>query len=137
MDPLVELGVVDVGDVEMLPGEIERVARNGSNTPWRQVARSGSIPVVLGGDHTIALPDVTGVARHVGWGRVSVIHFDAHADTADTQFGSMHGHGTPMRRLIESGAARGDRFLQIGCGATGPTPTRWHGWRTRGCAASR
>jgi agmatinase len=54
------------------------------------------------------------VARHVGWGRVSVIHFDAHADTADTQFGSMYGHGTPMRRLIESGAARGDRFLQIG-----------------------
>jgi agmatinase len=50
----------------------------------------------------------------VGWGRVSVIHFDAHADTADTQFGSLVGHGTPMRRLIESGATRGDRFLQIG-----------------------
>jgi len=38
---------------------------------------------VLGGDHTIALPDVTGVARHLGAGRVSVVHFDAHADTAD------------------------------------------------------
>ena len=42
---------------------------------------------MLGGDHTIALPDVTGVARHVGWGKVSVVHFDAHADTADHQFG--------------------------------------------------
>ena len=77
---------------------------------------------MLGGDHTIALPDVTGVARHVGWGRVSVIHFDAHADTADTQFGSMYGHGTPMRRLIESGAARGDRFLQIGLRGYWPDP---------------
>jgi len=57
---------------------------------------------------------VTGIARHVGFGRVSVIHFDAHADTADMQFGSLYGHGTPMRRLIESGACRGDRFLQIG-----------------------
>jgi arginase family enzyme len=69
---------------------------------------------VLGGDHTIALPDVTGVARHVGWGRTSVIHFDAHADTGQAQFGSLVGHGTPMRRLIESGATRGDRFLQLG-----------------------
>jgi len=64
------------------------------------------IPIVLGGDHTIALPDVTGVARHAGFGRVSVMHFDAHADTGNSQMGSLYGHGTPMRRLIESGACR-------------------------------
>ena len=86
------------------------------------VATAGVIPIILGGDHTIALPDVTGVARHVGWGRVSVIHFDAHADTGDTQMGSLYGHGTPMRRLIESGACRGDRFLQIGLRGYWPEP---------------
>jgi agmatinase len=53
---------------------------------------------------------------------VSVIHFDAHADTGDTQFGSLIGHGTPMRRLIESGATRGDRFLQIGLRGYWPEP---------------
>jgi agmatinase len=121
VDPLVELGVVDVGDVEMLPGEIE-VSLEKLERAVEQLSRSGTVPVVLGGDHTIALPDVTGVARHVGWGRVSVIHFDAHADTADTQFGSMYGHGTPMRRLIESGATRGDRFLQIGLRGYWPGP---------------
>jgi agmatinase len=84
--------------------------------------RPGPIPIILGGDHTIALPDVTGVASHVGWGKVSVLHFDAHADTADTQWGSLHGHGTPMRRLIESGAVRGDRFLQIGLRGYWPEP---------------
>ena len=78
------------------------------------VAKAGPIPVILGGDHTITFPDATGVARHVGWGRVSLIHFDAHADTGNTQFGSLYGHGTPMRRLIDSGAVRGDRFLQLG-----------------------
>lgn len=121
VDPLVELAVVDVGDVEMLSGEIEASLERLEHAV-EQVSRSGSIPVVLGGDHTIALPDVTAVARHVGWGRVSVVHFDAHADTADTQFGSLHGHGTPMRRLIESGAARGDRFLQIGLRGYWPDP---------------
>ena len=43
-----------------------------------------------------------------------MIHFDARADTGDIEFGSLRGHGQPMRRLIESGAVRGDRFLQIG-----------------------
>ena len=87
-----------------------------------RISASGAVPVVSGGDHTIALPDVTGVARAKGFGRVSVIHFDAHADTGDTQFGSLYGHGTPMRRLIESGATRGDRFLQIGLRGYWPEP---------------
>ena len=121
VDPLVELGVVDVGDVEMLSGETEQALER-LERAVEQIARSGAVPVVLGGDHTIALPDVTGVARHVGWGRVSVVHFDAHADTGDIQFGSLLGHGTPMRRLIESGAARGDRFIQIGLRGYWPEP---------------
>jgi agmatinase len=121
VDPLVDLGVVDVGDVEMLSGETEASLERLEHAV-EGIARSGSVPVVLGGDHTIALPDVTGVARHVGWGQVSVVHFDAHADTGDTQFGSLYGHGTPMRRLIESGATRGDRFLQIGLRGYWPDP---------------
>jgi arginase family enzyme len=43
------------------------------------VSAAGAMPVILGGDHTITFPDATGVARHAGWGRVSLIHFDAHA----------------------------------------------------------
>ena len=85
-------------------------------------AGAGTIPVVLGGDHSIALPDVQGVAEHVGWGRVSVVHFDAHADTGEDQWGALYGHGTPMRRLVESGAVRGDRFLQIGLRGYWPGP---------------
>jgi agmatinase len=113
VDPLKELSVVDLGDVEMPSGETEKSLQL-LEERVSTVAGAGVIPIILGGDHTIALPDVTGVARHVGWGRVSVIHFDAHADTGDSQMGSLYGHGTPMRRLIESGACRGDRFLQIG-----------------------
>jgi agmatinase len=79
--------------------------------------------LTLGGDHTVTWPDVTGVARGGDrWGRVAVIHFDAHADTGDIEFGSLIGHGQPMRRLIESGAARGDRFLQIGLRGYWPPP---------------
>ena len=121
VDPLKDLNVVDLGDVEMPSGDTEKSLRL-LEERVTAVAAAGVIPIVLGGDHTIALPDVTGVARHVGWGRVSVIHFDAHADTGDTQMGSLYGHGTPMRRLIESGACRGDRFLQIGLRGYWPEP---------------
>src|SRR5580700_992315 len=121
VDPLAELRVADAGDVLMPPGETEKSLQRLEDAV-RAVASAGAIPVILGGDHTITLPDATGVARHVGWGRVSLIHFDAHADTGDSQFGSLYGHGTPMRRLIESGAVRGDRFLQIGLRGYWPEP---------------
>jgi agmatinase len=121
VDPLVELRVADAGDVVMPPGDTELSLHRLEHAVY-DASRGGAIPVILGGDHTIALPDATGVARHVGWGRLSVLHFDAHADTGNTQFGALHGHGTPMRRLIESGAVRGDRFLQIGLRGYWPEP---------------
>jgi agmatinase len=126
VDALRDLRVLDAGDVEMPPGEIER-SLSALTEAVATVAASGAIPVVLGGDHSITLADVTGVARKHGNGRVSVVHFDAHADTGDTEFGSLYGHGQPMRRLIESGAARGDRFLQIGLRGywPGPETLRW------------
>jgi agmatinase len=121
VDPLTELRVADAGDVEMPSGDTEASLQR-LERAVQAVCEAGVLPVVLGGDHTITLPDATGTARHVGWGRVSLIHFDAHADTGDTQFGSLYGHGTPMRRLIESGAVRGDRFLQIGLRGYWPEP---------------
>ena len=121
VDALLDLSVRDLGDVEMYSGDVENSLR-ALESRVAHIAAAGVVPVILGGDHTIALPDVTGVARHVGHGRVSVIHFDAHADTGESQFGSLYGHGTPMRRLIESGACRGDRFLQIGLRGYWPEP---------------
>src|SRR3982751_3244496 len=117
---------VDIGDVEMTPGEIERALKALEDAVYA-VASAGAVPLVLGGDHSITLPDATGVARHLGMGTVSMIHFDAHADTGDIEFGSLYGHGQPMRRLIESGALRGDRFLQVGLRGywPGPETMKW------------
>jgi agmatinase len=120
-DGLRDLRVLDAGDVEMFAGDIER-ALGALETAVETVARAGAIPVVLGGDHSIAFPDAKGVANVLGHGRVSMLHFDAHADTGDIEFGSLWGHGQPMRRLIESGALRGDRFLQLGLRGYWPPP---------------
>jgi agmatinase len=121
VDALQDIRVVDAGDVEMYSGDIERALPPLEEAVY-QVTKAGAIPLVLGGDHSITLPDATGVARHLGFGKVSMIHFDAHADTGDIAFGSLYGHGQPMRRLIESGALRGDRFLQMGLRGYWPEP---------------
>ena len=136
VDPLADLRVADAGDVLMPPGSMIESLEALEQAVFA-VASAGALPVVLGGDHTVTFPDATGVARHVGWGRVSLIHFDAHADTGETQFGSLYGHGTPMRRLIESGAVRGTGSSRSGCAGTGLSPRRWPGWRPSACAASR
>jgi agmatinase len=121
VDGLRDLRVYDAGDVELFSGDAERAVRDLQHAVFT-ITATGAVPLVLGGDHTIAWPDAAGVAQHVGQGRVSMIHFDAHADTGNIEFGSLIGHGQPMRRLIESGAVRGDRFLQIGLRGYWPPP---------------
>ena len=119
VDPLA--GVVDAGDIQMAPTETVRSLRN-LQSAITGIAKAGKIPIVLGGDHTIAMADITGLAEHYGYGRVAVIHFDAHADTGDIQFGSLYGHGLPMRRVIESGAVPGHKFFQVGLRGYWPEP---------------
>jgi agmatinase len=120
-DGLKDLKVYDAGDVEMFSGDVVK-SLAALRAEVAKVVSAGAIPVILGGDHSIAFADAGGVADVLGHGRVSMVHFDAHADTGDIDFGSLWGHGQPMRRLIESGALRGDRFLQIGLRGYWPGP---------------
>jgi formimidoylglutamase len=113
VEPFELLTVVDAGDANIIPAWIER----GHALIYRkvlEVARTGAIPIVLGGDHSITWPSATAVAEVRRPGSVGIVHFDAHADTAADDWGVLAGHGTPMRRLIESGAVLGKNFVQVG-----------------------
>jgi len=121
VDGLTDLRVLDAGDVCMPPGDIV-ASLAALRTAVATITATGAIPCVLGGDHSVTFADASGVADHLGAGRVSLVHFDAHADTGDVEFGSLWGHGQPMRRLIESGAVRGEKFLQVGLRGYWPGP---------------
>ncbi len=112
-DGLKDLTVVDAGDL-MMPGGDLVASLAVLREATEKISRAGAIPVILGGDHSVSSADVAGIANHRGHGKISMIHFDAHADTGEDHFGALIGHGTPMRRLIEDGYMRGDRFLQLG-----------------------
>jgi len=111
IDAFAALRVVDFGDAPVLPGDVLATAAAIERTVGA-VLDAGAIPVILGGDHSIAEPDMRAVAaRH---GPLGLVHLDAHADTATEVFGVARSHGTPMRRLVEDGAIDPARYVQIG-----------------------
>lgn len=107
------LEVVDYGDAIISHGMWD-LSKAAIEQRVGEVVQRGIIPFVIGGDHSITWPSATAVAERHGFGNVTMIHFDAHADTADILEGNLASHGTPMRRLIESGAIPGDKFIQVG-----------------------
>jgi agmatinase len=107
------LTVVDAGDANIVPAWIER-GHAMIYRKVREVAATGAIPIILGGDHSITWPAATAVAELRRPGSIGIVHFDAHADTANDSHGVLASHGTPMRRLIESGAVKGKNFVQVG-----------------------
>jgi agmatinase len=113
VEPFRALTVVDAGDAPVVSSRHARALRVIHEKVFR-VARTGAIPIVLGGDHSITYPSAAAVARHVWPRTLGVVHFDTHADTADTVAGSLISHGTPMRRLIEEGWVAGRNFVQVG-----------------------
>ena len=113
VEPYEVLTVVDAGDANIIPAWFER-GHACIYRKVREVAGSGAIPIILGGDHSITWPSASAVAEVRRPGSIGIVHFDAHADTATDTWGVLAGHGTPMRRLIESGAVRGRNFVQVG-----------------------
>ncbi len=122
IDPLEYLEAVDAGDAMTYPGDIER-SHDAIREKLREVyeAVPGVVPFILGGDHSITYPAASVVAEHHGR-RVGIVHFDAHADTADESWGVSLSHGTPMRRLIEDGYVAGKNFVQVGLRGYWPPP---------------
>ncbi|HAP77256.1 MAG TPA: agmatinase, partial [Acidimicrobiaceae bacterium] len=118
------LSVVDYGDAHCPNGLVDQSLAN-IRSRVHEVASRGIVPFVIGGDHTITWPSATAVADVYGYGRVGMIHFDAHADTADGCDGNLASHGTPMRRLIDSGAVPGRNFVQVGLRSYWPPQETW------------
>jgi agmatinase len=111
IDASTVLRMVDFGDAPVLPGDPARTHAAIEETVG-QVVAAGAIPIVLGGDHSIAEPDMRACAsRH---GPLGLIHFDTHADTGTRVFGVEISHGTPMYRLVEAGTVDPVRYVQIG-----------------------
>src|SRR5699024_4376841 len=100
--------IVDCGDVDIVHGDQNQSLENTEETV-RKIAQKGTMPVILGGDHSITIG--TGKALDV-LGPFHVIQIDAHLDWADHRSGQKYGHGSTLRRLSEMEHV--ENILQLG-----------------------
>jgi agmatinase len=122
IDAFAELRIVDYGDAPVLPAD-PASSHAAIKATVGEVLDAGLIPIVLGGDHSIAEPDVAACAeRH---GPVGLVHFDTHTDTGKTVFGVEVSHGTPMYRLVRDGLVDPRRYVQIGLRGYWPGETEF------------
>jgi agmatinase len=105
------LSVIDYGDVPVVPGYIEESYER-IKEGLEPIHSAGVIPIVLGGDHSIALPELRAAAAVHG--PLALVQFDSHPDTWDMYFGQKHTHGTPFRRAVEEGLLDPSRSIQVG-----------------------
>lgn len=105
------LSVVDYGDVPVVPGYIEESYKR-IEAGLLEVLKAGVIPIDLGGDHSIALPELR--ALHKVHGPLALIQFDSHSDTIDSYFGMSHTHGTPFYHAVNEGLIDTARSSQVG-----------------------
>jgi agmatinase len=97
--------ICDVGDMEAANPEREfEHIRD-------QVASLPSIPILLGGDHSVTIPIFEGQRKKYAGRRLGVLWLDAHPDLCDEFAGSRLSHACVLRRGLEAGIAAEDVCL--------------------------
>jgi len=122
-----ELNIVDYGDVAVDNSSTERSMRHVRQIV-REIAETGAIPMIVGGDHSLEYPNVAALADVYGKENISVIHFDSHYDAWWGDEGShLINHGYPVYRLINEGHVRGADYIQVGLrsGGLNDTAFKW------------
>ncbi|MGO2130459.1 MAG: agmatinase [Pseudoalteromonas prydzensis] len=91
-----------VGDAEYFTAKLEQAAGN--------ILSQGKAILGLGGDHFVTLPLLRAHAKR--FGKMALVHFDAHTDTYSN--GSRYDHGTMFYHAPKEGLIDVDHSIQIG-----------------------
>lgn len=105
-DPKI-LDLSDLGNFDVRIGDIAQ-----SHAMIEAQATGLNHLCTLGGDHSIALPLLRAASKKHG--KLAMVHFDAHTDTWDNNFGQALAHGTPFYYALEEGLIDPKRIIQIG-----------------------
>jgi arginase len=85
---------------------------------------AGGLPIVLGGDHSIAVGTLEGLSRAHG-GAPGLVWIDAHADiNSPDSSASGNVHGMPLYFAVRNGYAAPERTVQIGLRDVDPDEKR-------------
>ena len=103
-----DVKIVDMGDADIVHTDTFKSHKN-IEFAVKCVLNAGSLPVIMGGDHSINIPCIN---AYEGQQPFHVLQIDAHLDFVDERHGVKFGHGNPMRRAAEKNYVSG--LTQIG-----------------------
>lgn len=102
------LNAVDLGDIDCKPGDIDYTYPR-IESAIRQVVSNGKIPVTMGGDGAVTLPQLRAVAsEHPD---LVVLHIDAHTDAYDIKG---YTNATTFTRAAEEELIDPSRSFHVG-----------------------
>ena len=107
-----DITLADDGNVGLVDGDmganVDAVAAAIQKTP------EGTLPIVLGGDHTVASPTL--VAQQRRWnGKLSILYIDAHPDLNDVSRHTRWSNGCALRRGLELADIDPRKVTLLGC----------------------
>ena len=103
---LVGARLVDLGDADPLYSDLEHLDASVAHLIGATLA-AGAVPVSLGGDHSVTLPAIKGLAPAFAPGgplagrRLEIVQIDAHLDYMDDVAGFPRSNSSPIRRVTE------------------------------------
>lgn len=103
----------DIGDVFTIPANLEKSFDQISNAV-AHIASTGTMPIILGGDHSIGFPTVRGLAS-VTSKNIGIIHVDRHADIQEKDLDERM-HTTPYFHATNLPNVNPKNLVQIGIG---------------------
>lgn len=112
-NPLLDLNVVDLGDAVVMPSQVESSFAGIEAAVWHAVD-AGAVPITMGGDGAVTLPQLR--ALHRKFPDLCVVHIDAHTDAYPIDG---YNTATTFSRAVEEGVLDPARSFHVG--ARGPT----------------
>lgn len=113
IDPFTILKAVDYGDAGMDPYSNSRTLEE-IRVITREVAETGAIPFIVGGDHSVPNGSLRGIIDVYGKKNIGFLHFDAHLDRGKGKFGAFYHSGSYMTLAVNEGLLDGKDVVQFG-----------------------
>ena len=124
------LNIVDYGDIAIDNMSTERSVHH-VRERVAEIARTGALPFIVGGDHSLEYPNIAALADVHGKGSFGVVHFDAHFD-AGRDGPHFITHGAPVYRAVKEGHIPGRNFIQVGLRGGWPSADGFEWMRDNG-----
>jgi agmatinase len=102
--------VADYGDLEFPTGNHQALFDSVEST-YAELLAAGKTILSFGGDHFVTLPLLR--AHHKQFGKLAMIHFDAHTDTYKED-DAVYNHGSMFYHAPREGIIDADKSIQVG-----------------------